>query len=546
MIINAGGLKIQVINCEGCPSNASLLNPDCSKCIKKSNGTIFDKGYFIKFVMNINKDWIDIKEKIFPGFCSFVTFNPQGKVEKRYNIENNQIQIINGDEIFYSIKFKEEDLTKDEIDQLYDGIEELRNKNINGTIEDCEKIISDKKLSKILYSYTYGFDFLESLLKDDNIQDIYINPNDFLVYINHRNYGNIKTNIILLPKELHRLASKFRLESKRPFDEAMPILHMNINKLNIRVAGIRDPLTFNGMGFAIRKHNPEPWTIPMFVNEKMFNEEVGAILHLLITLGTNILITGSRGSGKTSLLGALLSYIPKNERMIVIEDTDELPIKNLQENGYNISHLRIRATTEGYEMKASDALRTALRLGESILVMGEVRGEEARYLFEAMRVGAVGNTVLGTIHGSTPYDVWDRIVNDLNVPNTSFKASDFIISLEQVNVGESTKRKRKLTKISYVDKKWKDEPKFIDVVEYENKKWKIKNLNPIKEIANKKKINLSKSIRFRKELIKFLIKRDKIKYSDVINATNKIVRISNEMKKFDYKVLMEKYKRLID
>ena len=545
MIINAGGMKIQLIDCKGCPSNASLLNPDCLKCIRDVNGIIFDKGYFIKFVKMTDDEWINIKEKIFPGFCSFITFEQKGRVEKEYKIDDNKIKIIEGKERYYTIKFIEENLTKDEIDKLYDGIEELKKGKIRGSVEDCEKIIENKKLSRILYNYTYGFDFLESLLKDNNIQDVYINPNDFLVYVNHREFGNIKTNIVLLPKELDRLSSKFRLESKRPFDEAMPMLHLNVNKLNIRVAGIRNPLTFNGIGFAIRKHNPEPWTIPMLVKEKMFDENVGAILHMLITLGSNILITGSRGSGKTSLLGALLSFIPKSERVIVIEDTDELPIRNLQENGYNISHLRIRATTEGYEMKASDALRTALRLGESILVIGEVRGEEAKYLFEAMRVGATGNTVLGTIHGSTPYDVWDRIVNDLNVPNTSFKATDFIVSLGQVGSGEGTKKKRKLIEISYVDKKWKEEPKFIPVVRYENG-WKIKNLKPLIEISKKKGIKLREGLEFRKKLIKLLIRKKKISYRDMINTTNQIITISNKMKKFNYKTLIEKYKSLID
>ncbi len=507
MIVNAGGKKVQIIKCKGCPNNASLLNRNCFNCIEDVDGVIFDKGVFTKYIENFEiDDWINIRENLLPGFCGFNLTNPKGKTVESYQIEEVEVKIVEGKETFYCVKIPETELEKEEIEKIEDGIEEIKKEYTKVDLKDCVKIVGDEKLGKILFNYTSGFDFLEYLVKDKEIQDIYINPNDYIVYVNHKRFGNIKTNIIVLPRELERLSSKFRLESKRPFDEAIPTIHLNLKRLNVRVTGIRDPITFNGIGFAIRKHNQEPWTIPMLIKEGMFNIKVGAILSLITSFGSSILITGNRGSGKTSLLGALLANIPIKERLIVIEDTDELPVDKLQKLGYNVAHLRIRATKSGYEAKAEDALRTALRLGESTLVIGEVRGEEAKFLFEAMRVGAIGNTVLGTIHGSAPYDVWDRIANDLGVASTSFKATDFIVSLSQIGKGEGSKRERKLISISYVEKNWSKEPKFTEIVKFDGKRWKIKNLNPLKEIVKRRKVKLLDSIKFREKVIENLNK----------------------------------------
>src|SRR3989344_4293763 len=81
----------------------------------------------------------------------------------------------------------------------------------------------------------------------------------------------------------------------------------------------------------------------------------------------------------------------------------------------------------GSELSADEGIRSSLRLGDSALIVGEIRSMEALALYEAMRIGALANVVAGTIHGDSPYGVFDRVVNDLKVPRTSFKATDIII-----------------------------------------------------------------------------------------------------------------------
>jgi len=110
------------------------------------------------------------------------------------------------------------------------------------------------------------------------------------------------------------------------------------------------------------------------------------------------------------------------------------------------------------ELRAEDALRAALRLGESVLVVGEVRGEEARTLYEAMRVGAAGNSVMGSIHGATARDVFDRVVNDLGITSSSFKATEAIIVAAPIRTRGGISRARRLVQITEVRRGWRNDP----------------------------------------------------------------------------------------
>ena len=207
-------------------------------------------------------------------------------------------------------------------------------------------------------------------------------------------------------------------------------MDMDLENYRTRVAAISNPLTPRGIAFALRRHRQKPWTLTHFIANKMISANAAGFLSFLIDGQASLLIAGSRGAGKTSLLGALILEIPQRFRILTIEDTAEVPIDDLQKYGYKIQSLITKSISSGSastEISPVDALRTALRLGESVLILGEVRGVEAKVLFEAMRVGAAGNLIMGTIHGSTTRDVYERVVYDIGVPATSFKAVDAVI-----------------------------------------------------------------------------------------------------------------------
>ncbi|MDD5417554.1 MAG: ATPase, T2SS/T4P/T4SS family [Candidatus Nanoarchaeia archaeon] len=381
---------------------------------------------------------------------------------------------------------------------------------------DGERMLT---LNKIIVRYTAGYGLLEIPLNDEKIQDVYIDsPGDYPLYTYHQDYEDCMTNITLGEDDLEKLSTRFRGLSGRPFDESSPAFHSELSDIGIRVCGVRSPLTFNGTGFAFRKHSLQPWTLSKFIANNMISSETAGLLSFLVDSQCSILVTGSRGAGKTSVLMALISEIPQNSRAIVIEDTPEIPVEMMREKGYKIQHIRTSPFDDqkGYEVNATTALRNALRLGESVLVLGEVRGEEARALFEAMRIGAAGNCVFGTIHGSSPYDTWDRIVNDLKVPSTSFKATDIVVSVAGLRSGEDIKRSRRVTRITEIKKHWSLDPYvekgFNDLMTYNTRTNKME-FNPtwyeseiFQNIAKAKGMTMT-------EIAKSIELRTKIKHS---------------------------------
>jgi len=275
-------------------------------------------------------------------------------------------------------------------------------------------------------------------------------------------------------EDIDSWAAKFRMISGRPLDEANPILdtQLSIGKIRSRISIIQRPLSPNGLAYALRRHREEPWTLPLFIRNKMLNPFTAGLLSFLIDGSRTLLIAGTRSSGKTSLLGSLMLEIIPKFRIIVLEDTLELPVDSMRKLGYDILRMKVRSALlkSGTEISAEDGIRTSLRLGDSSLIVGEIRSEEAKALYEAMRVGALANVVAGTIHGASPYAVFDRVVNDLEVPTTSFKATDIIGVSNPIKSPDGLHSWKRFVQLSEVRKHWKEDPLrekgFVDLLNY--------------------------------------------------------------------------------
>ncbi|MEM4248121.1 MAG: type II/IV secretion system ATPase subunit, partial [Candidatus Nanoarchaeia archaeon] len=336
-----------------------------------------------------------------------------------------------------------------------------------------------EELARILLRYTIGFGMVEVLLSDPNIQDIVINSplGTNPISILHADYGECKTNITPLPHEGESWATKLRLISGRPLDEANPVLDTDliVPHARARVAALQRPLSPDGFAFAFRRHRDKSWTLPLFIQAKMLTPLAAGLISFLIDGARTMLVAGTRSAGKTSLLSAMLVEIARNNRIITSEDTLELPVSQLRALGYDILSMKTRSVITGAEAEvpAEQAIRTALRLGDSALILGEIRSTEALALWEAMRVGALAKVVAGTIHGDSPYSVFDRVVNDLKVPKTSFKATDIIMVANTITSPSGLERWRRLTQISEVRKLWTEDPilekGFADLMVYNAK-----------------------------------------------------------------------------
>jgi flagellar protein FlaI len=368
-----------------------------------------------------------------------------------------------------------------------DLVEELANsRNYGFTQEEIAEIV------EILVRYTVGFGLIEVLLADDKVQDISVNSpmGQTPIFIVHQDYGDCYTNIYPTNSESDSWATKLRMMSGRPLDEANPILDTEINLpvASSRVSVISRPLDPTGLAYSFRRHRDTPWTLPLFMKAGMINSMAAGLLSFLVDGTRTILVCGTRSSGKTSLLGSLLVEIMRRYRIITIEDTLELPGRHLINEGYNLQQMKVAgalAKEGGAEVSATDGIRATLRLGDSALFIGEVRSQEAISLYEAMRVGAAANVVAGTIHAESPYGVFDRVVNDIGVPKTSFKATDLIVVANPIKTASGTKRVRRVTQITEVRKHWENDPLleggFVDLMKYDVE---TDQLQPTQDLIN--------------------------------------------------------------
>lgn len=340
------------------------------------------------------------------------------------------------------------------------------------------------EMANILVRYTVGFGILEVLLTDDKLQDIYINSpiGTVPIYVGHDQFEECETNLIPSREDAEGWATRFRLLSGRPLDEANPVLdtELFVPGGRARVCVITRTLSPEGMGYALRRHRERPWTYPLFMNVKYIDSLFAGLMSFLIDGSRALLIAGGRSSGKTSLLAATMLEIMKKFRIVTQEDTLELPVIQLRDLGYNIERLKSRSviTKVETELPAEEALRTALRLGDTCLIVGEVRSVEAKALYEAMRIGALANVVAGTIHGESAYGVFDRVVNDLGVPPTSFKATDIVVVCGMLRSADGLRKFRRVVEVTEIRKHWKEDPVeeggFANLMEYSSKEDMLK------------------------------------------------------------------------
>ncbi|MBI5871760.1 type II/IV secretion system ATPase subunit [archaeon] len=347
------------------------------------------------------------------------------------------------------------------------------------------------ELSEIVVRNTIGFGILEVILKDQKIQDITLNApmGQSPLFVLHQDYGECYTNLVPSISDFESWASKFRLLSGRPLDEANPILdtELILPDARTRVALVHKPLNPFGIAMAFRRHADKPWTLPKYISNRMLNPLAAGIISFLIDGGRTLLIAGTRSSGKTSLLGACLIEIMRKYRILTIEDVLELPTEYLRKLGYNLQALKVRSalTKGGAELSAEEGIRTSLRMGDSAIIVGEIRSTEALSLYEAMRIGAGANVVAGTIHGDSTYGVFDRVVNDLGVPRTSFKATDIVIMTNPIWTAGGLRKERRALSITEIRKHWEQDPVaeggFVDLLKYNAK---TDELEPTSDLIN--------------------------------------------------------------
>jgi type IV secretory pathway ATPase VirB11/archaellum biosynthesis ATPase len=315
-----------------------------------------------------------------------------------------------------------------------------------------------EELSEVICKHTAGYGLLETPLEDPNVQDIYVDApsgqTPVHVVLRGECFPGVRqkcrTNIYVGRRDLLGIVSRVKFETGAAFSEAIPVLEADMRRLGSRITIVGPPLSEKGIAMAVRKHSEVLWTIPALISNGTLSPLLAGFLWACIMGRRSILIAGGRGAGKTTLLGALLIDFPLSQRIVLLEDTPEVPVAALQSLGHDIQAMRFSSGASPNSVTASEALKTSLRMGESAVVIGEVRGDEARVLYESMRAGSAGSAVLGTIHGNSARGVLDRALEDLGVSQRAFSSTDLVVVIGLFRSPDGSRFSRRVAEVAEV------------------------------------------------------------------------------------------------
>ncbi|CAN7654661.1 CpaF family protein [Mesorhizobium caraganae] len=291
-----------------------------------------------------------------------------------------------------------ESASKDEIlNEIRPIVREfVRGRNVPLNARELDQLTSDTADEML------GLGPIEPLLKDDSIADILINTHKH-VFIERR--GVLEETSIRFRDEAHllRVVNKIVSAIGRRVDESSPMVDARLadgSRVNIAVR----PISVDGPLVSIRKFSRHPYSLERLIAFNSIRPPMVDMLRIAVQARKSILVSGGTGSGKTTLLNALSSYIPSTERLITIEDAAELQLQQP-----HVGRLETRPpNVEGKgEVRQRELVKNALRMRPDRIIVGEVRGEEAFDMLQAMNTGHEGS--MTTIHANTPRDALSRL-----------------------------------------------------------------------------------------------------------------------------------------
>ncbi len=421
----------------------------------------------------------------------------------------------------------------------FEKIKENIVQNILSIIKYKKINIPQDRLPIILYYVirdSIGYGKIDPLMRDPLIEDISCNGYGIPVFIFHRNpiIGEIKTNIIFSSEEeLDDFVMKLSIRSGRVVSAANPLLDGTLpDGSRLQITYGKD-ISRKGSSFTIRKFTEDPFTITDLLAYGTVDEYLAAYLWLLVEEGRSFLVSGGTATGKTSFLNAISMFIKPEKKIVSIEDTAELRLPHpnwLQEvarPGYGPNRYG--------EVTMFDLLKAALRQRPDYIIVGEVRGEEAYILFQAMATGHAG---LGTIHAESMEALIDRLLSPpISLPPSLLEVLDAVVFLKRMKYqGKYVRRVDKIYEIVGFNRKKNDVERIESFVwEPSNDSFKPKSsviLNKIMKLRNWSKEDLELNLKLKMKVIDYLFEnkiRDYRKIGEIVKLyyydIDKLVRI---------------------
>ncbi|MEE0942550.1 CpaF family protein [Methanobrevibacter sp.] len=368
-------------------------------------------------------------------------------------------------------------------------------------------------LSHKLLRDIIGYGKIDSLIQDDELEEIMIIGINKPVYVYHRKHGMMKTNIRYDDEqELTDLIDSMARQINRRIDKESPILDGRLRD-GSRINATIPPVSADGPSLTIRKFKKDPLTIIDLINSKTLSLELAAFLWLcfdgLGVRSANAIISGGTSSGKTTTLNALASFINPKERIITIEDTLELQIPH--EHVIRMETRPSNVENKG-ELTMNDLVKNSLRQRPDRIIVGEVRAEEAITLFTALNTGHSG---FGTLHSNSARETITRLTtNPMSVPKIMIQAIDFIIMQKRIYTpsGVSYRRISEVAEVVGSEEgviqlnkifEWNPETDSIENVSISSK-----TLTQIANLSGKSLYEINKEIENRELLLKHMVNQN--------------------------------------
>ncbi len=382
--------------------------------------------------------------------------------------------------------------------------------------EDKLKFICGRIVQEML-----GLGDIEFFLKDDDIEEICVNGANQPIWIYHRKYGWIKSNLELVSdNQIWNYSSSIARRVGRQINTQSPLLDAYL-PTGDRVNATLAPISSAGNTITIRKFARKPWAITDHIESKTISPEVAATLWLAIQYEANAIISGGTGSGKTSMLNVLSGFIPQNQRVVSIEQTKEITLPSYLQWVPMVVRLPTNEGKSGIDML--DLMVNSLRMRPDRIIVGEIRrSEEAEVLFEAMHTG---HSVYATLHAETVSETLRRLMSPpIDIPPVMIESLHLIVTMYRdrrsgrrriFEIGEIVFSEEEEVKTNIIYR-WRPS---VDALLPDKKS--IRLMEMIMTYANMSESEIKKDINEKKRIIEWIHKKG-------INTVNEVGKIVSE------------------
>jgi pilus assembly protein CpaF len=299
-------------------------------------------------------------------------------------------------------------------------------------------IAERQELASAIVNDVVGLGPIERFLADPDVSEVMVNALDF-IYVERRGVIERTDAQFLSVDHLRRVVERIVGDVGRRIDESSPMVDARLPD-GSRVNAIIPPLAVDGPSLTIRKFAADPFQVDDLVSFGTLTPELAELLDAVVRAGLNVLVSGGTGTGKTTLLNVLSSFIPDSERIVTIEDAVELQLR--QRHVVRLESRPPNIENRG-EVTVRDLVRNSLRMRPDRIIVGEVRGAEALDMLQAMNTGHDGS--ISTIHCNSPRDAFSRLetmvlMTGLDLPNRAIReqiaaAIDVVVHLQRMPDG---------------------------------------------------------------------------------------------------------------